>query len=587
MNTFDTLTEEQRWFATLSQFQVITDEIEAEAAAARDQAEALVSEIGHALDRLPPAPVELKDNVDAVRSRFQAVVANSLRRWQDGELARKLSESLSDRLVLLIYGKVNAGKSSLMNFIVDRATAQGLTAQRFRLEGGERVDIHEKFATGSTETTSCIQGVEIGNRLILLDSPGLHSVTPVNQALTERFVVAADGALLLTNSDSPGQIQELGLLASALRESERPIICVITRSDDNEADEVDGEVVDRFVNKASDRRRLQEEDVLSRARQEVLRAGIGKRASARLLAPLSVSVLCAKQDGYTPQALSTAGFDRLFEALTRLAADALGYKRQKPLQHALEHRRQLQKHLQSEVLPALGQARQAGRKALQELDAQAPRIVEAASGFGLRALFDALHRHETDRDVEAALTEVQDAVRGELEAKVHSLLEDYRAELDQLLVQINPEGLGGYDEQVIDIEQVKGSGWKAVGSATGALGGVAGGAALGSFVPVVGTALGGFVGGLLGAVAGRKAGDLGVKNHTVRELVGVSFDQLQMKTEPRMREAVVKAVEAVQEQCECAVKAVDENLAVIERQVQDFSSEQTGEATTLSHTKGA
>ena len=586
MDIIDTLAPEQRWFATLRQFQIITDEIEAEAAAAREQAETLVREIGRGLDRLPPAPAELLNSVEAVRGRFQAVVANSLRHWQDGELARKLSESLSDRLVLLIYGKVNAGKSSLMNFIVDRATAQGLAAQRFRLEGGERIDIQGEFATGATETTTCIQGVEVGNRLILLDSPGLHSVTPINQALTERFVAAADGALLLTNSGSPGQIQELGLLASALRESERPIICVITRSDENEPDEVDGEVVDRFVNKESDRRRMQEEDVLSRARQEMIRAGISERASARLLAPLSVSALCAKQEGCTPQALSAAGFDRLFEALTCLGADALGYKRKKPLQHALEHRRQLQKHLLSEVLPALGQARQAGNKALRALDEQAPRIVDTVSGFGLRALFDALHKHETDRNVEAALTEVQDAIRDELEAQVQPLLESYRIELDQLLVQINPEGLGGYDEQVIHIEQVKGSGWKAIGGTTGALGGAAGGAALGSFVPLVGTAIGGILGGIIGGLAGRKTGDLGVKTYTVRELVGVSFDQLQAKTERRMRKAVLKAIEAVKERCKSAVNAVDNNLELIQGQVLAFSSKQKDEATALNHTSG-
>lgn len=575
MNNIDPKTPEQRWFATLDQFQVITDEIEAEAAAARAEVDALVGEIGRSLDRLPPVAAELRDSVDVVRDRFEAVVASALTRWQDGELARKLSESLSDRLVLLVYGKVNAGKSSLMNFIIDRATAHGLPSQCFRLEGGERVDIEGKFATGATETTSCIQGAEIGKRLILLDSPGLHSVTPVNQALTERFVAAADGALLLTSSGSPGHRQELGLLAAALRDSERPIICVITRSDENEPDEVDGELVDRFVNWNPERRRLQEENVLERARQEVLRVGADELTAARLLTPLSVSALCAEQDGCTPQALAAAGFDQLFEALTRLADKALGYKRDKPLQQALEHRRQLQQHLRAGVLPALGQARQAGSTALKALDAQAPRIVDAVSGFGLRALFDALQRHEADRDVEAALAEVQDAVRGELEAQVQPLLAHYRAELGQLLVQIDPEGLGGYDEQFVDIEQVKGSGLKAVGSTAGAVGGAAGGAALGSVVPVVGTAVLGVLGGLIGGLLGRKAGDLGVKTYTVRELVGVSFDQLQAKAEPRMRAAVRKAVEAVQGQCESAVNAVDENLAVIEQQVLDFSGEQT------------
>ena len=49
--------------------------------------------------------------------------------------------------------------------------------------------------------------MELGLRLVFLDSPGLHSVTDKNGELTRRFTDSADAVLWLTPSTSPGQVQ--------------------------------------------------------------------------------------------------------------------------------------------------------------------------------------------------------------------------------------------------------------------------------------------------------------------------------------------------------------------------------------------
>lgn len=60
--------------------------------------------------------------------------------------------------VLLVFGKINAGKSAFCNLLAERFIAHGATARYFRLEAGCVVDMPEPFEEGATETTSRIQG---------------------------------------------------------------------------------------------------------------------------------------------------------------------------------------------------------------------------------------------------------------------------------------------------------------------------------------------------------------------------------------------------------------------------------------------
>ncbi|WP_250530521.1 dynamin family protein, partial [Caballeronia sp. ATUFL_F1_KS4A] len=75
-----------------------------------------------------------------------------------------------------------------------------------------------------------LQGVRLAGKLVLVDTPGLHSVTPENAVLTQRFTDSADGVLWLTSSTSPGQVQELDELGRELHRN-KPLLPVVTRSD--------------------------------------------------------------------------------------------------------------------------------------------------------------------------------------------------------------------------------------------------------------------------------------------------------------------------------------------------------------------
>lgn len=282
-----------------------------------------------------PARVDtsMAAQVDGVLAGLRASQADWTARWAALQPARTLAARFDDKAMLLVFGKFNAGKSSLCNFLAERFAAHGSPVRWFRLDDGRVLDSAECFREGATETTAVLQGVILAERLVLLDTPGLHSVTDDNAELTRRFTDSADGLLWLTSSASPGQVQALDELARELHR-DKPLLPVVTRSDTIEEDEIDGELHRVLCNKAADNRRLQEDDVQRRAAERLAQMGID---TGLLRPPLSVSVAVARQQGQTAQALADAGFERLYAALLALIGPALAHKQRKPAAVLLHH----------------------------------------------------------------------------------------------------------------------------------------------------------------------------------------------------------------------------------------------------------
>jgi len=290
----------------------------------------------------------------AQAAELNAQLACDRRDWQrrrdDLGDTQAVARALDDQAVFLVFGKFNAGKSSLCNFIAERFAAHGRPVRYFRIEAGAVIGAAEGFQEGATETTTALQGVCLDETLVLLDTPGLHSVTPENAGLTRRFTDSADGVLWLTSSTSPGQVQELDELGRELRRA-KPLLPVVTRSDYLEEDEIDGEIVKALRNKTPANRALQEADVLARGREKLARMGV---EPALLMPPVSLSVYAARKQGQTPDAMAQAGFDAFWTAFAAIVGPALAYKRRKYAEIALHHRQEQVMHgLRSRQMPAL------------------------------------------------------------------------------------------------------------------------------------------------------------------------------------------------------------------------------------------
>ena len=387
-----------------------------------------LADLTRALDDYRPGHSGLQAD-SAIALAVQAInrdVQASMDTWGERraglEPAQWLADALDDKTIFLVFGKFNAGKSALCNFLADRFLLQGRKVQYFYLEAGQVRDTQDRFCEGATETTARLQGVCLGERLVLLDTPGLHSATDENAALTQRFLHSADAVLWLTSSTSPGQVQELEELAHELRRG-KPLLPVITRSDCIEEDEVDGEIRKLLRNKTAPNRDLQETDVRARAQEKLLALGID---SAMLKAPVSVSAYMAREQGQTPVALEEAGFGRLYRALLELAGPALAYKARKPAEVLMHHLEEsVLGGLHAKTLPALAALRQTLRDEILALELRQARIVQRAWRSVIPELPRLLDLHVQSQDVEAVCTQLAHLVRDALRQQLREQLGGY------------------------------------------------------------------------------------------------------------------------------------------------------------------
>lgn len=400
--------------------------------------------------QLPQAPAlretqALARQVRQVNALLAASAPSWERDWQALEPAQQLAQTFEDKVMLLVFGKFNAGKSSLCNFLADRFAGHGQPVRYFHLACGRIIDTAHPLREGATETTARLQGVCLGQHLVLLDTPGLHSVTPENAALTQRFTDSADAVLWLTSSTSPGQVQELDELARELHRH-KPLLPVITRSDLLEEDEVEGEIVKILRNKSASNRALQEADVLARARDKLRVMGVQEEV---LRLPVSVSVHALREQGQTPLAMAEGGFENFCAALMGIVEPARLYKQRKPAEVMLHHLEEsVLATIESSLVPAVSELLRLLAQERQGLHEARTHLVRCLWREVAPALPAWLERHAPVRDwtglgaVVAA--ELHQALPGsflqlrEFELRLPSLDELERAVLQALGGDVSP-----------------------------------------------------------------------------------------------------------------------------------------------------
>ncbi len=389
----------------------------------------------------------LARHTSAINQALRDAAQSWPQQWAALAPARALADYFDDKALLLVFGKFNAGKSAFCNFLADRFAAQGKAVQYFHLDAGRIVETAERLKEGAVETTARLQGVRLGENLVLLDTPGLHSMTPENAALTQRFTDGADAVLWLTSSSSPGQVQELDDIGRELHRG-KPLLPIVTRSDAYDEDEVDGEIVKRLCNKTAQNRALQEADVKVRAQDKLVAMDVD---AALLKAPLSVSVHMAREHGDTASGLSEAGFERLYAALLAIAEATLAYKRRKPAEILLHHLEEnVLGALARGLLPMLDQFDTAAQEAVVLLETRQERIASAMWRAIMPTLAGLLETHAASRDVSAVRTALSHSIWEAFSQAVSEQLADYLTVLDVSLAQIDVKEGTGFEDIVID-----------------------------------------------------------------------------------------------------------------------------------------
>jgi len=154
----------------------------------------------------------------------------------------KFRSDLANYFIIIIFGKVKAGKSSLGNFIA-KHKLDNQTVEFFKYdEAGKKQAIkkleeinEDSFDTNNLECTVEIQGFKLDG-MAWIDTPGLGSMVKENGDLAKEYIQSADYIIYPTSSDSPLQQDETKQLEELFEQNKKVTIC-ITKSDEKEEDE--------------------------------------------------------------------------------------------------------------------------------------------------------------------------------------------------------------------------------------------------------------------------------------------------------------------------------------------------------------
>ncbi|MFY9178270.1 MAG: GTPase [Venatoribacter sp.] len=487
-------------------------------------------------------------------NQLKLVQSSWAQHWQLTQEMRELSDHFQDKIVLLVYGKVNAGKSSLCNFIAN----QFKTAEYFYLENGQIQFTKDPFAEGSTETTSRIQGVKLDNNLILLDTPGLHSITDKNHELTKRFTDSADGVLWVTPSVSPGQTEELDSLTA---EISKPLLPVISRSDCNEED-VDeaGNLISILANKSAEVRQLQEQDVQNRTEEK-----LGKSASIEQ--PVSVSVHCFKESDKSLKSLEDSGLNNFFSRLQKLAHEAKAYKPQKARQQIINYlEKTVFAGIKNNLEPMLASMQQQTQNEMDALAKNTYSLTQKLQGELMARVADWAEELKESKDKKELENRIQNYISTEIAQDLKNSMDRFNTQAKQLVTQYDLGEFANFEDITVEIKQQSGG----VGRAAAGVAGMALGAALVALSGGAGIVL--YSGAsILGGFLGERVGNAFVEETIHSEVVGVDVSvlvaSLNEKISQKLPDIVKNSFSAWGE----ALEAIQENCQKIEQEVQRFN----------------
>lgn len=505
----------------------------------------------------------------------------SLKVWQEKteryECNTEFRKNFGDSLLVYVYGKVKAGKSSIGNYVAyghgdpdDAIIEAGLPSPEFFFEKAAKNDEQSeteatlkerrKFAVGACETTASIQGFKLSG-LTWIDSPGLHSKTEGNGKLAQEYVDAADLILYPMSSSAPGRASDLQEIAELLQNGKR-VEVVITRCDVTEEDEDDnGEICEQLVMKSKKDRDAQSKHVYD----EIIK--IKPKTHAKNngeLEVLTVSVRYAEMHSNDPIELENSGMTALFHKLTALTqSEGVRLKQETPINNLrafVDHIRDGDLSVQAlrDDLKPLKDSMKQQRQELQQKQA----VVIGRVLSELNPLIDDAVRNEnTRRDMKAlertCTDHLQRVVEKHTNQALNEIFEETQSAVNNAVRFQEFKDLPAFRDITKDIEisnKAKGGGWGAV------LGGLAG-AALGTFGGPAGIAAGFSIGSGLGGAAG--AGLAGSK--TKRISLGDNMHDVLAETTRIFNEAAEKIIAE-------AFEGMDQNfLMPIEQRAKDVN----------------
>jgi len=492
----------------------------------------------------------LKSNMLVVAKQVRETTSIIAQKTDELRKRMQLQADYNDKLIIIIFGKVNAGKSSFTNLLINQFSYKfDRKPVFFHLVNGQKeVLTIDKFEEGSIETTVAIQGVEIGD-IVLLDSPGLHSVNEENGDLAKSYTDSADLILWLTSSDSPGQIPELNSLKDELGK-QKILIPVISKSDreDEDVDE-EGEIVSVLTMKDQEVRQEQQEDVYNRTKKYFESHQMS--VTNQLKKPCSISVRYAEKNVDNENVFIDSGLDSLFENIALVYNDLLEAKINNVQIQSGNHLQEVRKTFKvlktkientlSEVIDSQNQVEkissEISKNLLLDIEIELPNLIDIA----VKNKNKQQAKHQLLQSIQKFLEQkLADNVNLEFKKIFKSL-----AEAASTGLTVNVSISANFEDETISYTQIKGNVGKAATAGGGTIAGSAAGAAIGSIFPVVGTAIGAVAGGIIGSLLGGAAGNYFVEEVEMTEVIGVDSNKIEAELNRSLEKTTPQIVNQV------------------------------------------
>lgn len=371
-------------------------------------------------------------------------------------------------LVVMIFGAVKAGKSSLGNFFagknflvapfdnpykhIDKPVFE--TEERGRNTGDVSKDASGNtwFTEGVIDTTGAIQYFTLSG-LRWVDSPGTGAVKKEGDTknmtdMVEEYLGYTDMCIFLMNSSEPGLQEDMRYMQKLNKEGQEALI-VITKSDKKEEDvDDDGNLISLTVPKSDENRKLQEEDICKRVEAQY------PDIDAKRFRAISVSTHLAAQaiEKNDEEKYRASNLDQLMKILGNKVENGVVERKQK------NPRRQLNNFVDNtlEELDKLGASFAEIKKSAEhykgevELKTQVivTNVKRAVKGEILQAAFSWNSRVKRGDSVDGAfinrsVTDIlHEALSLEINREMRQAIEDYeQQELPKVQAHLNPATL--------------------------------------------------------------------------------------------------------------------------------------------------
>lgn len=539
--------EIEKFFATVSTFEqvVLSGEIEREKVLVNQKK--LFSALNEKLQKLSSN----KKNISSLSESIEKVINGILNTINaiekscfEMEQRLQLQREYEERLIILVFGKVNSGKSSFSNYFVSLFPQSLPTSPYFYFENGKKQYSSTPFAVGSTETTSKIQGIELG-KLVLLDTPGLHSVNEENGELTKKYTDCADLILWLSGSNSPGQTQELEELKNEIKGG-KLLFPIITKSDITEEDEEiqNGRsvIVKKLVMKSIETQILQKQDVYSRAESKLKEFSVNKN----LKKPVTLSINYAKEFHNEENCIVTAGISELFYGLNSIYDEIIDSKKKNVELQVKKHIVYTNKNITDNIEKPFMELSLTLENQKNEIKSKSSYIGNMVLNSVTIQVSDIIYKHSQSRDIKAINNAIKSAIQKELNAQ---LIFTFKTAFESLLESVSiPKDLevkleSNFEDERISYTSQAGSTKKTLTAGAGGTTGGYLGAEIGTLIlPGIGTVIGGVIGGILGSIAGSAAGEHFVTNEVVNQVIGVNTSKVEAEISGKLQNIIPKVV---------------------------------------------